>query len=390
MPHRWPADERGHHHHAWTGASDQTVVAPTTRPLAGRPGAGAAARDRHRARAARLARQQRSDDPRSSTATGAGALAQLLRDQGVGLSTVDGVDEAARFTDATSSLVVANPDRLSAAEAARLVAAAPGRLVLLRPRQAALAAFGVPATVVDTTGGVSAPGCGDPDAQRAGSIAVSDAAPSYRPSVTPDSACYPTGPGFAQLRLPLGAVRVDLLGGGLGNSQLAHEGNASFATSALGSQPRVVWLMATRAAVPGTRKPTLLPGWWEMAVVQAFLAVVVLGVWRGRRLGPILVEALPVTVRASETVVGHGRLYYRLGARARAAQALRAAAQRRLARRFGHAHDPDQLSAVLAGRTGRDVRSVYDVLYGAPPEDDGQLRDLAVELDQLEQEASRL
>ena len=54
------------------------------------------------------------------------------------------------------------------------------------------------------------------------------------------------------------------------------------------------------------------------------MAFLVVGVWRGRRLGPIMTEPLPVTVRAAETVEGHGRLYHRLNARDRAANALRA------------------------------------------------------------------
>jgi hypothetical protein len=87
-------------------------------------------------------------------------------------------------------------------------------------------------------------------------------------------------------------------------------------------------------------------------------------------------------------VEGHGRLYYRLGARERAAEALISAARARLGRAFGH--DPDQLSAVIADRTGRDVRSVQGLLYGVAPETDDDLRDLAVGLDQLEQEANRL
>jgi hypothetical protein len=213
---------------------------------------------------------------------------------------------------------------------------------------------------------------------------------SYSPVAGAELACYPTDSGYALLRLRARGDLVDLVSGGLSNDSLALQGNAAYATTVLGSQPRIVWLMAPRPETAGTTEPTLLPGWWEMAVVQGFVAVVVLGVWRGRRLGPILVEALPVTVRASETVEGHGRLYYRLSARERAAEALRSAARHRLGRAYGHRDDPQQLSAVIATRTGHDVRSVYDLLYGPPPGTDDHLRDLATGLDHLEQEANRL
>jgi hypothetical protein len=136
--------------------------------------------------------------------------------------------------------------------------------------------------------------------------------------------------------------------------------------------------------------PTLLPSWWQLAVVQAFVAVAVLAVWRGRRLGPILVEPLPVSVRASETVEGHGRLYQRIGARDRAAAGLRGRCRVRLGRAFGHVDDVEALSAVVAGRTGQDVRSVQHLLGGPPPATDDDLLNLAMSLDQLEQEASRL
>ena len=89
-------------------------------------------------------------------------------------------------------------------------------------------------------------------------------------------------------------------------------------------------------------------------MVQFALAFWSSAIWRGRRLGPILSERLPVTVRAAETVEGHGRLYYRLSARDRAAGALRAGSRQRLSRAFGHADDALALSAAVGARTGRD------------------------------------
>jgi hypothetical protein len=123
--------------------------------------------------------------------------------------------------------------------------------------------------------------------------------------------------------------------------------------------------------------------------LQAGLAVVILGIWRGRRLGPILSERLPVKVRSSETVEGHGRLYFRLGARDRAAAALRAGSVQRLGAVFGHRDDPAMLAQVVAQRVGRDVPQVRLWLAGPAPPDDDQLTTLARNLDQLEQEALR-
>ena len=53
--------------------------------------------------------------------------------------------------------------------------------------------------------------------------------------------------------------------------------------------------------------------------------------WRGRRLGPLVVENLPVVVRASETMEGRARLYQKSSARLHALDALRIGAIQRLA-----------------------------------------------------------
>ena len=135
---------------------------------------------------------------------------------------------------------------------------------------------------------------------------------------------------------------------------------------------------------------SLLPGWWELAVVQAAIGLVAVGIWRGRRLGPILSERLPVSVRAAETVEGHGRLYYRLRARDRAAMSLRAGARRRLSRVLGHGEDAAALSASVAARTGQQPGAVHQILFGPVPDTDDHLVDLARDLHRLEQEARRL
>ena len=54
--------------------------------------------------------------------------------------------------------------------------------------------------------------------------------------------------------------------------------------------------------------------------------MLLLALWRARRLGPVVAEPLPVVVRAAETVEGRARLYRRGGARG---QAARGAARRR-------------------------------------------------------------
>ena len=68
----------------------------------------------------------------------------------------------------------------------------------------------------------------------------------------------------------------------------------------------------------------LFPPWAQRAFWWLLVVGVLLALWRGRRLGPVVTEPLPVVVRSAEVVEGHGRLYRRAGARERAAELLRA------------------------------------------------------------------
>lgn len=349
-----------------------------------------------------LAGRQGADDPGSPQRTGSAAIAQLLRDQGVQVvrsTDVDDAVDAVRAVPAAAdgrravTVLVVQPDRLSTDQVAALTAAAPARTVLLTPGTTALGRFGVGGTssVADAGPSVS-PGCADPDAQRAGAVEVADA---RRYRVSGGSACYPDADGAVLVSLSRAGGRTDLLGLPFRNRTLAAQGNAALGTALLGSQPTLVWLMTPppAAATTGGRPPALLPTWWPAAVLQALVAVGALGVWQGRRFGPILSERLPVLVRSSETVEGHGRLYHRLEARDRAAAALRAGVIARLSSRYaagsGRA-DPLLLARRVAERTGRDPAQVAAWLTGPPPADDDALNDLARTLDRLEQEAHQL
>ena len=339
------------------------------------------------------ANRQQTDDPRSSTGRGAGALGQLLRDVGVDIVTTTDPGAAAKQAGPATTLVVANADRLSPESARTLLDAGAGRTILLRPRAAALTAFGVQASVAAPVDGTPAPACAVPGPATAGDVTFTDMRASYRPSGPNDFSCYPAASGgFAYLGAATASGRpVQIVAGGIDNDDLDGPGNAAYAMSVFGSQPTVVWLMAADEDAPNpATRPTLLPLWWQIAVVQAIIALVVVGIWRGRRLGPILSERLPVKVRAAETVEGHGRLYFRLSARDRAAEALRSGLRHRLSRAYGHSADPTALSAAIAARTGRDAGQVRRLLDGPPPDTDDALVGLARDLDRLEQEARQL
>ena len=95
-------------------------------------------------------------------------------------------------------------------------------------------------------------------------------------------------------------------------------------------------------------------------VLQLCLVVLLVALWKGRRIGPLVAERLPVVVRASETVEGRGRLYRSRRAGDRAADALRTATLQRLLPRLGLGPNADPAAivaaVVAAHRPGPGVR----------------------------------
>jgi hypothetical protein len=126
-------------------------------------------------------------------------------------------------------------------------------------------------------------------------------------------------------------------------------------------------------------------------VVQLWLTVILVALWKGRRVGPLVAEQLPVVVRASETVEGRGRLYRSRRARDRAAQALRAATLQRLLPRLGLAADTSTPAVMIAvAQRGRShPESVRHILFGPPPATDADLVQLARALDDIERQVAQ-
>lgn len=330
--------------------------------------------------------ERRPGDPRSDRPDGTSALAALVGDQGVDVRTTSSVASAGRGPDAPWTLVVGLPDDLRPGEWERLLADGPTDVVLLSPGAPTTQHLGLPVQVGAATSPVALPGCGDPAAGRAGSTAPAAGARTYSGTGV---GCYRSGPGTGYLQLPHRGTTVHLLGTGWANGELLQEGNASFAMQVLGRHAELVWLTAPEpgpedAAPNEGQPPSLLPPWWLLACLQVLVAAVALLVWRGRRLGPVLTEGLPVVVPAGEAVEGHGRLYHRIGAREHAGEVLRRATVARLGRRLGPS-DPLALVEVVSTQTGLPTDVLRAALTGPPPTDDAGLARLATQLHQIEE-----
>jgi hypothetical protein len=192
-----------------------------------------------------------------------------------------------------------------------------------------------------------------------------------------------------------GGARLVVLGTGgmLTNDQLDEDGNAALGLNLLGgdgSANVLRWLVpAPGAASDGESTGSILPDWVAPAALQLLLVGLLVALWRGRRLGPPVVEPLPVVVRAAEAVEGRSRLYRRAQARDRAAEALRSGALARMVPRLGidsagrAEPSPEAVVAAVASRSGRSDTAVHAVLFGPPPTDDAGLVALADSLDSI-------
>ncbi|HET6855491.1 MAG TPA: DUF4350 domain-containing protein [Streptomyces sp.] len=339
-------------------------------------------------------------DPRSADPYGSRAVAELLKDRGVDTRVVTTLDDAMAATGPESTLLVTNPDLLTPRQQKELhttTKGSDGRTVLLTASAPSVSGL-VPGVRSATRSDVSvrSPQCSMPAARRAGEADMGGVR--YTTKTPGHQACYPSD-GLPTLLRVQGPATGDtvLLGSPdiLYNDGLDQQGNASLALQILGSRPHLVWYLPSlgdASATDGGESSfaDLIPSGWLWGTLQLTLAAVLAAFWRGRRLGAVVSERLPVAVHASETTEGRARLYRKADARDRAASALRSATRTRLAALLGvpasRANAAESLLPAVSAHlptTGRDLPSL---LFGTAPSDDAGLIGLADELDALERE----
>ncbi|MGH3950834.1 MAG: DUF4350 domain-containing protein, partial [Pseudonocardiaceae bacterium] len=331
-------------------------------------------------------------DPRSADPSGTRALARLLQGHDVDVELVHTAAAAtSALAEGESTLLVTAPGRL-----------VPEQLRPLRDRAAETVLIAPPAETLRTVapgvrvGGKGAPedlapGCAFDAASKAGVATVGGIG--YRTDQA-RAQCYPTAGGPSLVRLAADGRSVTLLGTGapLTNAALDEQGNAALALRLLGMHQRLVWYVpslddpALRASEESLLD--LLPSGWKFGLIQVAVAVGVIALWRGRRLGPVVVEALPVVVRAAETAEGRAQLYRKAGVTGHAAESLRSATRARLRKTSGLPPDAEAFAVVTAAaeRSGQPQAAVRELLYGPAPTGDAALVRLADALDSLENE----
>lgn len=334
-----------------------------------------------------------SMDPEATSPMGARALVTLLRDQGVDVVVAHTAEQARDAARSDSALLVAQTPFLNDPQQWDTLAQAPGDRIIVEPGARTREALAPGVRVTHTALFATEPDCDLREARRAGEADLGS--PDSYKAVSDDIAltrCY----GGAVVRYRDGDRTITVVGSAdfMTNAGLLQQGNAALAMNLAGTRPRLIWYAPQRAegANPsGATITDLIPQRVNWIVWQLCLTVGLVALWRGRRLGPLVAERLPVVVRASETVEGRGRLYRSRRARDRAAEALRTATVQRLTPRLGLAAntEPGTLSRAIAARGAGDPDTLRHLLFGPPPATDADLVALAHALDDMERQVAQ-
>ncbi len=324
---------------------------------------------------------------------GARAAAQILRREGVDIATASTTAAAVSVTPAGGTIFVTEP-RWLRPEQWDALAATGADLVITDVAFADLA----PLTEALVPTGAGSDGereaaCEDPDAVAAGTLATGSG--DVRATGPSAVVCFPSGDDptvGAYATLVEDGRRISVLGNDrpFTNAALAEAGNAALVLRILGRTEHLTWYIPSPDDT-GETVGSLLPPGAEAVGLWALLVAGVAMLWQGRRLGRVVVEPLPVVVKAAETTLGRARLYRRAADHGHAAAALRAGSASRLATRLGvpPSAGADALVDALARATGRPAADLAPLLYGPSPGDDAELLALVHALDTLEAEVTR-
>ncbi|MFL6084484.1 MAG: DUF4350 domain-containing protein [Mycobacterium sp.] len=334
-------------------------------------------------------------DPDSTSPEGARALATILREHGVDVVAAGDIAAVERAARPDTLILVAQTFYLFDDEVLQRLAELPGDRLLVAPVSRTREELAPEIRLGGgTTFGDSEPDCDLREATRAGAVqfGLSDA---YEATGdTPVTRCY----GGALIRYTHNGREVTVVSASdfMTNSGLLKQGNAALAMNLAGSHPRVIWYApqhseAESESTGGARITDFIPDQVGWVVLQLCLVIALVAMWKGRRIGPLVAEQLPVVVRASETVEGRGRLYRSRRTRDRAADALRTAALQRMMPRIGLGHDaePPAVVTAVAERCGLPPQAVAHMLFGPAPASDPELVNLAHELDNIERQVAQ-
>lgn len=322
-------------------------------------------------------------DPRNPDRDGGQALARVLEDLGVDVEIARGQEELLdQEVGPGTSVVLTNPEQLgdSTLESLRRHAGPAGSVVVVG--DAAVIGSQLDASSGDSLSGEQRAGC---DLRLAQGVVLR----TYGEPGLAGAGCFGSGGTSALVNRDRWWLLASPLS--LTNEHVLDADNAALALRLLGQQDRVVWYVADLADTTVSDQvllSALLPDFLVPALWLLAAATLALVLWRGRRLGPLVTEPLPVVVRAAESTRSRGQVYHRTRDRRHAAVVLCEATRRRLAvaLRLPPGAGLPTLVAAVADRSGRDPGAVAALLSPPLIGKDSQLVELGQQLTRLENE----
>jgi hypothetical protein len=312
--------------------------------------------------------------------TGAKALIQVLRQDGVQVSTPRSLTKAMKDVSAeptSTTLVLYDRSGILDSPSLGQLDNLASDLVLIEPDFDALQALAPSVRAAGFASSIATANCSYQPAVRAGTVAGLGRA--YRVDSGVDAThCFGSDGAYSFVRVDTGNSHVSVLGSAtmLDNASILRGGNAAFALGLFGATKHVVWYLpsfedsatAADGVIPN-------PAWVGLLIALAVMVGLAAAFWRGRRLGPIVVERMPVIVRSNETVEGRARLYQKANARLHTIDALRMGTLSRLATTCGLSRRAsiEEILGAVASATGAGIGDLRALLVDDVPRSDADL-----------------
>lgn len=326
-------------------------------------------------------------DPRNPKSAGAQAVARVLDSRGVEVTVARGQAALlAERVDEDTAVVVTNPQALGPSTLRRLRshASSAGAVVLVGDAQVLGAQLGLDVGQVPR---------GDRDAACDLDLVDGLVVRTYGGRGLRAPGCF--GADGTSVLVQRDALWLLTSPSSISNRHVLVQDDAALALRLLGQQPHLVWYVADPgdiAAGEGFSLTRLLPPWLGPSAILLLFAVLGLMVWRGRRLGPLVTEPLPVVVRAIESTQARGRIYRRTSDRTHASGILLEASRRRLTETLGlpPRTSLEVVADAAAARASRDPTDVRALLGTTPTSvtTNARLADLGRRLVELENEVA--
>lgn len=331
--------------------------------------------------------------PTDASPGGSKAIVEVLRKQGISVATPATMRETrtAATDPAATTVFVIDDNGYLTDDALQELTELSSHLIIMTPSFDQLEVVAPEVAHAGSVQGTVDADCPLAPVQRAESVTGTGKGFRLTESGADAAQCLGSGDDvYSLVQIRHGDKRVTVIGtrDAFTNESVQFHGNAAFALGLLGETPNLVWLLPTIDEAPGAGATIaeLTPVWVSAVMLLLLLTVIAAGFWRGRRFGPLVVESLPVVVRASETMHGRARLYQKSADHLHTLDALRVGTIDRLGVLCGlpTMANVDDVVRAVAHATRQQTQQVAHLLRDAAPASEAELIQLSDALLNLE------